>query len=158
LMRLVARGPGVEAVQDWYAPVPDCDVHAPLMSLPAILGTTLASLPGHCPYLSPEAEVVESWRPVVEQSLAAAYPGDDEHTNDGRRTFRIGIVWQGNPSHRNDRRRSFPLHLFGHLAGLPEVRLISLQKGQGIEQLDGLQGRFPVAFLPGCGPGGQDRR
>ena len=29
LVRLVARCPGVDAVQDWYAPVPDCDVAVP---------------------------------------------------------------------------------------------------------------------------------
>ena len=59
LVRLVARCPGVDAVQDWYAPIPECDVHAPLMSLPAILGTTLATLPGECPYLSADAATVD---------------------------------------------------------------------------------------------------
>lgn len=158
LMRLVARCPGVDSVRDWYGPVPDCDVHAPLMSLPAIVGTTLTSVPGGCPYLSPDEATVERWRPLVEQSLATACPVEQDRGHDGRRPFRIGVVWQGNPSHRNDRRRSYPLSLFAHLAGIPGVQLISLQKGRGVEQLDGLQGSFPIAVLPGCGPGGEDRR
>jgi Tfp pilus assembly protein PilF len=158
LMRLLACCPGVDLVQDWYAPVPECDVHAPLMSLPAILGTTLATVPGECPYFDPDPAIVGRWRPVIERSLAAAFPGGEGRDDHGRRPFRIGIVWQGNPAHRNDGRRSFPLSLFAHLARVPDVRLISLQKGQGIEQLDGLQGRFPVAVFPGCGPGDQDRR
>jgi hypothetical protein len=158
LLRLVARCPGVDAVQDWYGPVPECDVHAPLMSLPAILGTTMATVPAACPYLSADDATIDRWRPLVDRSVVAAYPEDEGRDPAGRRPFRIGIVWQGNPSHRNDGRRSFPLELFGHIAGIPGVRLISLQKGRGIEQLDGLGGRFPVAVLPGCGPGGVDRR
>jgi Tfp pilus assembly protein PilF len=155
LLRLVARCPGVDTVQDWYAPIPECDVHATLMSLPAILGTTLASLPGDFPYLSPDSPTVDRWRPLVERSLADAYP---EGTADNGRTFTIGIAWQGNPRNRIDRWRSFPLHHFAPIADLPGVRLISLQKGQGTEQLDDRSVRFPVAVLPGGGPGGHDRR
>jgi hypothetical protein len=128
------------------------------MSLPAILGTTLASLPGDYPYLAPDAATVERWRPVVERSLAMAYPGGDSRRGEGGRGLKIGIAWQGNPRNRNDRWRSFPLPLFEALAGLPGVRLISLQKGQGTEQLDQLAGRFPVAVLPDCRAGGGDRR
>jgi Flp pilus assembly protein TadD len=157
LVRLVALCPGVDAVEDWYAPIPECDVHATHMSLPAILGTTLATLPGEFPYLAPDAETVDRWRPLVERGLAAAYP-DDDPMSGGRRTIRIGIAWQGNPRNRIDRWRSFPLCEFAPIAELPGVRLISLQKGQGTEQLDELAGRFPVAVLPGCGPGGDDRR
>jgi Flp pilus assembly protein TadD len=158
LMRLVARCPGVDAVQEWFAPLPGCDVHATLMSLPAILGTTLASLPGERSYLSVDAATVDRWRPIVERSLATACPRDDDPGAGRDRIFRIGIAWQGNPRHRNDRWRSFPLSLFARLAELPGVRLISLQKGQGTEQLADLAGRFPVAVLPGAGVGEDDRR
>lgn len=158
LLRLVARCPGVDAVQEWYAPVPECDVHAPLMSLPAILGTTLVTLPDMSPYTSADAALVDRWRPVVERALAAAHPEDGARDNAGRRPLRIGVVWQGNPTHRNDGRRSFPLSLFSDIAGRPDVRLLSLQKGNGVEQLDGLHGRLPIAVLPGCGPGEEDRR
>jgi len=49
----------------------------------------------------------------------------------------IGIAWQGNPHYRGDRQRSIPLRHFAALAAIPGVRLISLQKGQGAEQLGG---------------------
>ena len=75
LVRLVARCPGVDSVQDWYAPIPECDVHAPLMSLPAILGTTLASLPGEHPYLSADAETVDRWRPDRRAEPGVGLPG-----------------------------------------------------------------------------------
>ena len=38
------------------------DVHAPLMSLPRILGITLATLPAPVPYLVADAALVERWR------------------------------------------------------------------------------------------------
>jgi Flp pilus assembly protein TadD len=158
LLRLLAEYPMVDSVHDWFGPVPDCDVHLPLMSLPAFLGTTLASLPGEYPYLAADPLTVSLWRPLIERTLSVAYPGRAQRSHDDRRTVRIGIVWQGNPTHRNDGRRSFPLRLFAHIAELPEVRLISLQKGMGIEQLNDPQRRFPVAVFPNCGPGGSDRR
>ncbi len=101
---------------------------------------------------------MERWRPIVEQGLAQAYPRGDAGPEDGGRIVKIGIAWQGNPRNRIDRWRSFPLAQLGALAELPGVRLISLQKGSGSEQLAALSGRFPVAVLPDCGPGGDDRR
>ena len=144
LMRLVARCPGVSRVVDWKSTLPDCDVHAPLLSLPLILGTTLASLPAD-PYLSVDAGTVEKWRPIVLRALGRLRGTDGVMTSD--RVFKIGIAWQGNPDHKGDRWRSFPLKHFAHFARLPGVRLISLQKGDGTGQLADLAGRFPVAKL-----------
>ena len=78
-------------------------VKAPLMSLPAIMGTTLETVPVGVPYLSASAEAIEKWRPTVE-----AIPG-----------FRVGIAFQGRPDHRNDLFRSVPLKEFAPLAGSP---------------------------------------
>ena len=72
--------------------------------------------------------------------------------------FKIGIAWQGNPENRVDRWRSFPLEQLAPLAGLPGVRLISLQKGAGCEQVCALDGRFPVVELEGGFDGREDRR
>ena len=61
--------------------------------------------------------------------------------------FKIGIVWQGSREYRFDRLRSIPLALFAPLAGLPGVRLVSLQKGFGSEQVATVD--FPVVDLSG---------
>jgi ADP-heptose:LPS heptosyltransferase len=53
----------------------------------------------------------------------------------GEDGFKIGIVWRGNPHARVDQGRSIPLAQYFALARLPGVRLISLQKGHGLEQL-----------------------
>ena len=99
LMRLVARCPGVDAVQDWYAPVPECDVHAPLMSLPAILGTTLAIVPGECPV---PLRRRRDRRPLAARSSSGAWrrpiPETTSRAPDGRRTFRIGDRLAGEPA------------------------------------------------------------
>src|SRR5271157_5013231 len=63
--------------------------------------------------------------------------------------FKIGIAWQGNPDHKKDRHRSFRLARFELLAGVPGIKLFSLQKGLGTEQLEELSGRFPVTDLGG---------
>jgi len=89
------------------------------MSLPRLFQTTVETVPATVPYLFPDAGLVEKWR----QRLAPVHG------------FKIGISWQGNPNHEWDRHRSIPLKEFAAIARLPGVRLISLQKGAGTEQL-----------------------
>jgi tetratricopeptide (TPR) repeat protein len=158
LIRLLSRYPGVDDVIDWNSPLPDCDVHAPLLSLPAILRTTLATIPAQVPYLRADAGTVEDWRPVVAQAIERATPAGTDGTSRSSQMLKIGIAWQGNRANKVDRWRSFPLTHFGHLARLPGVRLISLQKGDGREQVAGLEGQFPVAELTRADHGDEDRR
>ncbi len=61
--------------------------------------------------------------------------------------LRVGICWQGNPKFGRDVTRSVPLAEFAPLAGIEGVRLISLQKFAGLEQLDALAGAFEVTRL-----------
>jgi len=58
----------------------------------------------------------------------------------------IGLRWQGS-TRRVDIGRSFPLVCAGALAAVPGVRLISLQKGPGTEQLQSLPASMRVADL-----------
>src|SRR5262249_53447744 len=80
------------------------------------------------PYLSASEERVARWRQVL-----GPLP-----------EFKVGIVWQGNPQYREDRYRSIPLAQFAPLAGVEGVRLVSLQRGPGVEQLRSLAGHCPV--------------
>jgi tetratricopeptide (TPR) repeat protein len=99
----------------------DFEYHCPLQSLPLAFGTDLTSIPAAVPYLSAEPDLVERWRARI-----------------GGHGFRVGIAWQGNPSGRVDLGRSIPLAMFAPLARIPGVRLISLQKETGVEQLSRL--------------------
>jgi Tfp pilus assembly protein PilF len=129
--RIVASCPGVAQVVSDGGQVPDVAVFVPAMSLPRIFKTTLASVPARVPYLTAEPEMVKQWALQLQSEQG----------------FRIGIAWQGNPSYRRDRERSFPLSRFESLAKLPGVRLYSIQKGFGSEQIGELAGRFGVVDL-----------
>jgi hypothetical protein len=103
---------------------PPFDVQAHLLSLPFLLGTTsIERIPAQVPYLESEPELVARWRDRL-----GALDG-------GRPTLRIGIAWQGSPTHKTDRWRSVALEQFAPLAEQAGVRLFSLQKGFGVEQL-----------------------
>ncbi len=107
------------------------DFQIPLLSLPRVLGTTLATIPGGVPYLTASEERVARWRTQL-----AAFRG-----------LKVGIAWQGRPTHRDDRYRSIPLAQFGSLARVGGVSLLSLQKGHGREQLAAVGDQFQVVDL-----------
>jgi Tfp pilus assembly protein PilF len=131
LARIVASCPGIEAVIPECESLPDFSVYIPAMSLPRIFKTTLATVPAPIPYLAAEAPLVEQWAQEIKRE-----PG-----------FRIGIAWQGNPAYARDRQRSFPFMEFEPLAGIAGVRLYSLHKDFGTEQIAAAAGRFAVTDL-----------
>ena len=110
---------------------PRCDFELGMWSLPWAFRTTVETVPNNVPYLQARPVLVEQWR---ERLLA--YPG-----------FRIGISWHGNPAYTGNRIRSFPLAEFAPLAQEKGVRLISLQKQIGSQELAGLKNRFEVIDL-----------
>jgi hypothetical protein len=113
------------------SPLPAFDVHLPLMSLPRVFGTDLNSVPCDVPYLAADPERILSWREKLGQ-----VPG-----------YKVGISWQGNKKYPGDRFRSIAVEHFAPLARVPAVRLFSLQKGPGSEQLAAVADRFGVVDL-----------
>jgi tetratricopeptide (TPR) repeat protein len=131
LVRLAASCAGMDQLLASGTPLPAFDVHAPLLSLPGILGTTLATIPAQVPYVHADPQLIEHWRKRL----------------GGAGEYKIGIAWQGSPDFAQDRHRSFSLAQFAALAKLPGIRLVSLQKGRGREQLASLEGQFSVLDL-----------
>ena len=127
LRRLLACLPGTAGLVTVGETLPRHDLYCPLLSLPHLLGTRDVQVP----YLTAEPDCVAQWR---------ARLGSDG--------FRIGIAWQGNPASAAERGRSVPLRHFLPLAQLPGVRLISLQRQHGLEQLDGLPAGMGIE-MPG---------
>ena len=111
--------------------LPRCDFYLPLLSAPGAFRTDASTIPCEVPYLSADPELTDRWR----RELAGI---------DG---FKIGIAWQGSRDYPSDRWRSIPLAHFAPLASLPGVRLVSLQKGFGSEQVATVD--FPVLDLSG---------
>ena len=130
LMRLLRDGcPGVDKVLALGEPLPLYDVHAPLLSMPRLMGTTsVERIPSGVPYLHFDPHLAQRWRTRLE-----SVPG-----------FRIGIVWQGSPTNKGDHRRSVSVQRFAALSRVPGVSLISLQKGLGIEQISSLPGLVDI--------------
>ncbi len=128
LVPLLSGCPGVDEIVAEGNVVSGFEVQAPLLSLPALFGTTLATVPADIPYVQVDPQHVAVWRDRLP---------DEQH-------FRVGIVWQGNPRHGWDHHRSAPLASLEPLARLPGVSLVSLQKGAGREQIEGLRNRFTL--------------
>lgn len=95
------------------------DWHAPLMSLPRALGTTLDTVPAQVPYLSVPDEA---------RARARALPWPT-----GR--LRVGLVWSGSPEQPHNRDRALPLAHFKNLLKLEEIQFFSLQMGAPAKEL-----------------------
>ena len=106
------------------------DAQIAISSLPHAFETRLDSVPASVPYLVAE--------PERDAKMGGAI---------GAAGFKIGIVWQGNPNPEVDMARSVPLAAFAPLAAIPGVRLISLQKGYGVDQLADLPAGMRVETL-----------
>jgi Flp pilus assembly protein TadD len=141
LVRLLQSVPDIGGLVAQGAPLPAFDVQAPLLSLPGIFHTTVETIPAKVPYLHADRHLVEHWRRELLKS-------DVKSTSlDTGRSLRVGIAWQGNPGFLHDRLRSIPLAHFAKLAKVPEIELISLQKGPGTAQLLEQQDKFSVVDL-----------
>lgn len=129
LIPLLSQIKEIDVILPLDHPLPQFDIHSPLMSLPHLLGT--ADISDAVPYLHPEKALLEQW-----SERLARFSG-----------FRIGICWQGNPSYNADRQRSMPLDHFLDLAQMEGVHVFSLQKKHGTEQLDKLPDPAPFVDL-----------
>jgi len=161
LLRLLAGVPGINHLAPEGSLLPAFDVHAPLLNLPSILRTSLATVPATVPYLHADTHLVAHWRRELQKSPKC--DGKSRKSEVGSRKseavvltsdfrlptsdFLVGIAWQGTPAFRYDRQRSIPLTRFAPLAQVEGVQLINLQKGPGADQLSALAGQFPVLDL-----------
>ncbi len=109
------------------------ELYSPIGSIPGILGLNEQNMPAKVPYVFPEPERVERWKPRIE-----AISG-----------FKIGLCWQGSKTFIGDNFRSIALRHFAPLAQVEAVKLISLQKGYGEEQMAENRDRVPITVLDG---------
>jgi tetratricopeptide (TPR) repeat protein len=119
--------PGLDGIVEWDMPLPPFDVQAPLLSLPMLLKTTLETVPAEVPYLFADPLLVAYWRRELEPLSG----------------LRVGIVWQGHAGHPGQH-RSLALAQLEPLARLKGVTLVSLQRGDGLDQLDAVRDRWPM--------------
>ena len=96
LSRLFESVTGVDCLVVHGADIPRCDCQVPMLSLPLLVKTTVATIPSQTPYLTADPSLVEKW-----------------HNRFGKiKNFRVGIVWRGKPDHNNDANRSIAFEVF----------------------------------------------
>ncbi|MBW4691512.1 MAG: tetratricopeptide repeat protein [Lyngbya sp. HA4199-MV5] len=113
LQTLLESATGIDQYVAQGTPLPTFDLHAPLLSLPHLLGTTLETIPATIPYLHPPLPLLPRL-PTPDSPLPS---------------LKIGIVWTGNPDHKNNRYRSFAIDRFLAACQRPGISFYSLQKG-----------------------------
>lgn len=106
--------PRPELVEAPAKPVPETDYHVPLLSLPGLFETSLASIPAEPGYLTATPDARARWR----QRLSPLRP---RHL--------VGFVSRGNPKYKNDRNRSIPFPEWTPLRSVPGLSLVHLQFG-----------------------------
>jgi len=117
--RLFRDFPGVSDLAERDKPLPDFDVHCPLMSLAGVFGVTEQTIPHDVPYLKADPELARQWAGRFESA------GD---------RLRVGLAWAGRPQHAKDRNRSMKLEQFAPLATVEHAAFYSLQMGEAAAQ------------------------
>jgi tetratricopeptide (TPR) repeat protein len=113
LLMPLAGGTTLVTLEDAKHDEHGCAVRAPLLSLPGLLGTSLATVPAVIPYLRAETALIREWQLRLGSRAPGARP-------------RIALACSGNPAHPQDIHRSVPLAVFAPL--VPHVELILVQR------------------------------
>ncbi|MGD0546902.1 MAG: tetratricopeptide repeat protein [Terracidiphilus sp.] len=107
---------------------PEFDLECPLLSLPALFGTTVETLPWPGAYLAASPSLaLDRW---------AQFPDAEGF----RESLRVGLAWAGNPRYKADQLRSIKLAALLPLLRTPSITWIALQKGLAAEELAALPG------------------
>jgi hypothetical protein len=111
LAALLSDLDGVSQLVVRGSPLPAHEFHCPLMSLPLLFKTDIATIPAPDQYVRSDSAKVARWQERLGQ----------------RSVPRIGLMWNGNPIQPNDRNRSFWLaDWIPHLP--PGLQYFSLQR------------------------------
>jgi tetratricopeptide (TPR) repeat protein len=102
---------GFQVIAAGRDPLPPFDRHCPLLSLPRLFATTLATIPSGTPYIVAPADRIAAWAPRL--------PGEG---------LRVGLAWSGHPDNVRDHERSIPFARLAPLVSIPGARFVSLQK------------------------------
>jgi Flp pilus assembly protein TadD len=131
LVQLFRTVAGVHTAVPFGSALPPFNLQAPLLSLPRIFGTTLDTIPSHCPYVSAHVTKRSKWAALLSSDSAG---------------FRVGLVWAG--KRFPDPLRSCQLVDLVPLAGCG-CTFYSLQLGDGAGQLSSVTGAFDIIDLTG---------
>jgi tetratricopeptide (TPR) repeat protein len=134
LVSLIQAMPSVSHVASPGQPLPSYDVHAPMLSLPHLLGVTLTSLPQAAAYLQVPPDRVAVWQDWHRSAFSQSASLRSDHPT-------VGLVWSGESARSSvecrliDRRRSVDLATLAPVLAVEGVQFVSLQLGPARAQL-----------------------
>jgi tetratricopeptide (TPR) repeat protein len=120
LVELFRSVPGVRTVVADGDSLPSFDLHVPMLSLPLVFQTNLATIPQEVPYLFADPSRRKIWR----ERLGVARP-----------RLRVGLAWAGNPLNIPLRKRDISLQSLAPVLAMEEVEFYSLQRDRAAQQL-----------------------
>ncbi|MDD3436543.1 MAG: tetratricopeptide repeat protein [Candidatus Gastranaerophilales bacterium] len=121
---------GVEIIDNKILPEDiDFDVHIPLMSIPYVLNLNTEDIPLSEGYLKANPQKVRDYK--------------EKYFNNDK--FKIGIKWKGSTEYELS--RIIPLKAFYKLFDLPNTQFYSVQKDEGIEELNDLPEKYNIINL-----------
>ena len=129
---LQESGLGIDEMIDGYIPESsmEFDVHAPLLSLPYLLG-----LKGKKVFESPEGYMYANHE-LVEEYKNKYFQNDE---------LKIGIKWQGNTYYDKD--RVIPTEAFSPLLEIEGTKFYSFQTFEGSEELSKLTSKYDITDI-----------
>lgn len=126
LRRLMAGIPEISQIVNYGDPLPEFDVHCPLMSLPHVFETTLDKIP-----------------PAIQfPSLADHRTGTSFAS-----PLQVGLVWAGNPNHGLDRRRSVSIQALLPLKNISNVSYFCAFKGPAAQEVLAMAPQWQITDL-----------
>jgi tetratricopeptide (TPR) repeat protein len=133
LETLMSRIDGVSRIAGKGKPLPEFDVHCPLLSLPLAFRTELDTIPADIPYIDAPEDRVAKWRDRLGRHASP----------------RVGIAWAGSPTNSNDHNRSIALRHLASILPIPGVELVSIQKDVGENDRELLHGSAHIMMHVG---------
>jgi len=109
--------------------LPNFDLQCPIMSLPYKLKIDINSIPNK-PYLKCNTKNTDKWKKLLDKNCK-----------------NVGINWQGGVDPRQDFGRSFKLDYFQEISKINNIKLFSLQKINGIEQIENKKDKFNLNII-----------
>ena len=118
MFRILKSVGHIKKFYDFEDKIENYDFYVPLMSLPYLFKTNLKNIPNFN-YIEPEANLVNEWKVKLKD----------------KKGFKIGLFWQGNVDSSGSRARAIKLKDLEILLEFKNVDFVSLQKGDGHEQI-----------------------
>jgi tetratricopeptide (TPR) repeat protein len=144
LVPLFSSAPGRSELTSQSFPPPPTDFHVSMIeAIDALYQLEKRIAYGEntsAGYLRVSDALIAYWKRWLDKVVPPA--------SSSQRELRIGINWQGNRQHHADVYRSLPLNEFRLFSQVPGVRLINLQFGDGVEQLDDCSFADRIVRLP----------